>query len=105
MSVMARRRRRSVRPLGHWNNELGHWLRSTVKVWTQQNREVRAKRACTPSLSVFHGNIKHEMGNAVPASAVKESLLRQHIGHPVRLDGRQFPFLNRGLHSLVHFGL
>src|SRR5215472_17682615 len=100
---MIRGRRRSVRPLAYRNDELGHWLRSTIKVGTQQNREVGAKLACTPSVSVFHGNIKHEMGSAVPAFAVKESLLRQHIGHPARLEGRQFPFLNRGLHTLVHF--
>jgi hypothetical protein len=42
------------------------------------------------------------MGTAVPAFAVKEPLLRLHIGHPARLGGRQLPFLNRGLHTLVH---
>ncbi len=50
-------------------------------------------------MSVFHGNVKHEMGSAVPAYAVKEPLLRLHIGHRARLEGRQFPFLNRGLHT------
>src|SRR5580700_5197692 len=103
MSVSVIIRRRSVGPLGHRNQELGHWLRSTIKVCSQQNRGVSAKRCCTPSVSVFHGNIKHEMGRAVPASAVKEPLLRQHVGHRARLEGRQFPFLNRGLHTLVHF--
>src|SRR5580692_6646145 len=103
VSMIARVRRRSVRPLGHRNDELGYWLRSTIKVCSEQNGGVSAKRGCAPTVSVFHGNIKHEMGSAVAASAVKESLLRQHIGHPARLEGRQFPFLNRVLHTLVHF--
>src|SRR5215472_1366891 len=102
---MIRGRRRSVRPLAYRNDELGHWLRSTIKVGTQQNREVSAKRACTPSVSVFHGNIKHKMGSAVPAFAVKESLLRKHKGHRARLEGRQFPFLNCGLQTFFHFSL
>ena len=66
VSVIARGRRRSVRPLGHRNNELGHWLRIAIKVWTQQNREVSAKRACTPSVSIFHGNIKQRWGAQFP---------------------------------------
>src|SRR5579864_5576588 len=105
MMIRGRRRwvRRSVRPLGHFNDELGHWLRITIKVWSHINRDVNAKRSCTPGVSVFHGYIKHEMGRAVPAFAVKESLLRQHIRHRARLEGRQFPFRNRGLHSLFHF--
>src|SRR6267154_5232606 len=94
-------RRRSVRPLGHRNHELGHWLRSTIKVWIHQNRRVR--RACTPSLSVFQWNVKHEMGETVPAAVVKAPLLRQHIGHRAGLALRQFLFLNRGLHALMDF--
>src|SRR5579863_2054022 len=101
--MIARVRRCSVRPLGQRNDELSHWLRSTIEVWSQQNRQARTKRACTPSASVFHKNVKHEMGSAVPTFAVKEPLLRQHIGHRARLEGGQFPFLNRGLHTLVHF--
>src|SRR6202046_3612030 len=103
VSMIARVRRGSVRPLGHRNDELGHWLRSTIKMCSQQNRGVSAKRGCTPSVSVFHGAIKHEMGRAVPASAVKKPLLREHIGHPARLEGGQFPSLNRGPHTLVPF--
>jgi len=94
-------RRRSVRPLGHWNHELGHWLRSTIKVCIQQNRG--AGRVCTPSHSVFQGNVEHEMGKPVPGAVVKVSLLGQHIGHSARLEGRQFFVLNRGLHTLVDF--
>src|SRR5215472_1325727 len=103
MMIRGRRRwvRRSVRPLGNFNDELGHWLRITIEVRSQVNLGLRC--ACTPALSVFHGNVKHEMGSAVPAFAVKESLLRKHIGHRARLEGRQFPFLNRGLHTLFHF--
>src|SRR5215472_5518051 len=103
MMIRGRRRwvRRSVRPLGHLNDELGHWLRITIEVRSHVNLGLRY--VCTPGLSVFHGNIKHKMGRAVPALAVKESLLRKHKGHRARLQGRQFPFLDRGLHTLFHF--
>src|SRR5215472_10245802 len=103
MLIRGRRRwvRRSVRPLGHLNDELGHWLRITIEVRSYVNLGLRYVR--TPGLSVFHGNIKHEMGSAVPAFAVKESLLRKHKGHCARLEGRQFPSLDRGLQPLFHF--
>src|SRR5215469_6979414 len=103
MMIRGRRRwvRRSVRPLGHFNDEFGHWLRITIEVRSHVNLGFRY--VCTPGLSVFHGNVKHEMGGAIPAFAVKESLLRKHKGHRARLEGRHFPFLNRGLHSLFHF--
>src|SRR5215472_9334066 len=103
MLIRGRRRwvRRSVRPLGHLNDELGHWLRITIEVRSYVNLGLRYVR--TPGLSVFHGNVKHEMGRAVPAFAVKESLLRKHKGHRARLEGRHFPFLNRGLQPLFHF--
>src|SRR5215471_19263540 len=103
MMIRGRRRwvRRSVRPLGHENDELGHWLRIAIEVRSHVNLGLRY--VCTPGLSVFHGNIKHEVGSAVPAFAVKESLLRKHKGHRARLEGRQFPFLDRGLHTLFHF--
>src|SRR5215469_5946346 len=97
------RRRRSVRPLGHFNDELGQWFRITIEVRSQVNLGLSC--ACTPGLSVFHGNIKHKMGSAVPAFAVKESLLRKHKGHRARLEGRQFPFLNCGLQTFFHFSL
>src|SRR5262249_57793781 len=79
----------------------GHWLRSTIKLWIQQNRG--ARHADTPSHSVCKGNVKHEMGKPVPGGVVQSPLPRQHIGHPARLDGRQLLFLNRGLHTLVDF--
>src|SRR4029077_15460268 len=93
----------SVRPLRHLSDELGYWLRITIKMWSQVNREVRAQRPCTPSVSVFHRNIKHEMRSAVSAFAVKDPLLRLHIGHRAWLEGRQFPIFNCGLHALLHF--
>src|SRR5579863_2020182 len=101
--MIARVRRCSVRPLGHRIDELSHWLRSTIEVRSQQNRQAGTKRACTPSMSVFHKNLKHEMRSAVSTFAVKAPLLRHHIGHRARFEGGQFPFLNRSLHTLVHF--
>src|SRR5215469_11573957 len=95
------RRRRSVRPLGHFNDELGQWFRITIEVRSQVNLGLSC--ACTPGLSVFHGNIKHEMGSAVPAFAVKESLLRKHKGHRAGLEGGQFPALHSGLQPLFDF--
>src|SRR5271170_5020156 len=43
------------------------------------------------------------MGKPVPEAVVKVPLLRQHTDHPARLDGRQFLFLNRGLHAFIDF--
>src|SRR5580700_5105254 len=43
------------------------------------------------------------MGKPGPGAVVQVPLLRQHIGHPARLKGRQFLFLNRGLHTLINF--
>src|SRR5579864_8647618 len=86
-SVSIRLRRRSVRPLGHRNHELGDWLGSTIKLWIQQNRGTR--HACTPSHSVCQGKVKHEMGNPVPGGVVQAPLPRHHIAHPARFEGRQ----------------
>src|SRR6185369_12089835 len=99
MSVMIRGCWCSVRPLGHRNHELGHWLRSTIKVWIQQNRG--ARHACTPSHSVCHGNVKHEMRKPVPGAVVQSPLLPHHISHRARLEGRQ-PLVLKCLLDTVH---
>src|ERR1700686_825969 len=87
MSVSIRVRRRSVRPLRYRNHELGDWLRSTIKLWIQQNRG--ARHAGTRSHRVRQGNVKHEMGNPVPGRFVQAPLRRDHVAHPARLECRQ----------------
>jgi hypothetical protein len=96
---MIRGRRRSVRPLGHRNHELGHWLRSTIKVWIRKNRG--ASHVCPPSHIVRHGNVKHKMRNPVPGTVVQSPLLRHHIGHRARLEGWQLLVL-KCLFDTVH---
>src|ERR1700722_19659199 len=66
------------------NSRVLDWL----KVWIRKNRG--ASHVCPPSQIVRHGNVKHKMGNPVPGAVVQSPLLRHHIGHRARLEGRQF---------------
>src|ERR1043166_5327587 len=100
MSVMIRGGRRSVRPLRHRNHELGHWLRSTIKVWIGKNR--RASLVCPPSHIVSYGNVKHKMWNPVSGAVVQSPLLRHHVTHCARLEGRQFLVLNCGSYTFLY---
>src|SRR5579862_9889050 len=84
---------RSIRPLVQRNQKHADGLRSTMKLWTQENRRARQIRA--PRITACERSIKHQVGNPMPAIVRQVPFLRQHVGHSSRLEGRQSFFVER----------
>ncbi len=73
-----------------------------MKLWTQQNR--RARQIGAPRITAWEGNVKHQVGNPVPAIVCQVPLLRQHVGHPSAVQGRQL-FIVERLDTVDDLGL
>src|ERR1700751_3828819 len=89
-SMRIRRCGDSVRPSGHWYHEPGEWLRSALKLRTQENG--RARQIRTPSRTVCLWNVKHQMRNPVPTLVGKGPLSCHHVAHRARFLSRQVFF-------------